>query len=142
MSPVSYHPPLRLEFGVRLRVQIAAHDVGAAHPQTAAFGHAFHRLEFVFDARQKPPRRSVARIEPGVDGDDRAAFGRPVTFQHPRAKLPRPGIGRGFLQFLRARDQHAQGAEIIRVRLARVAVEKGVGAEKNRAIQIVEAASE
>ena len=92
----------------------------------------------IFDSRQKSARGTEARIERRIDSDARAAFGRAVAFQHARAKLPRPGVGGGFLQFFRAGDEHAQGAEIVRVGLARVAVEEGVGAEKNRAIQIVE----
>ena len=92
----------------------------------------------MFHARKKTAGRTVLRCQRGADGDARPAFRRAVAFQNAHAVFLGPERRGGFLQFLRAGKQVAQAAEILRVRLAAVTVEKRVRAEQNRAVAFVE----
>ena len=128
----------RLELRVGFRVEVAAHDIGSAHEQPPALRDPFDRFEPVFDAGQELAGGAVARAHRQVGAQARAAFGGAVTFQNPHAELAHPQGGGSLLDLFRAGKQVAQGAEIVGMGLAGVAVEEGVGAEEYRAVQVVE----
>ena len=88
--------------------------------------------------RQEFSRGTVFGLHRSVEADARAAFGRSVTFEDAHAESPRPQVGGRFLDFFRAGEHVAQAAEIIRMRLARVAVEEGVRANHDGTVAVVE----
>ena len=97
-----------LEFGVGIRIQIAAHDIGAAHEEASAFEHPFHRLELVFHVGHEASGGAVVRLHRGVHTDTGAAFGGAIAFEDAHAKAAGPSVGRGFLQLFCARKEQPQ----------------------------------
>ena len=127
-----------LEGGVSVGVQIAAHDVGAAHEQAAALGDAFDRFEAEFEAGQEAADGAIFGGDGDVDAEAGRAFGGAVAFEEADAEFLRPGVRGGFLQFFGGGEQIAHGAEVVGIGLAAVAVEKSVGAEEDGAVAVIE----
>ena len=115
------------------RPQIARHHVRAAQQQPAALASIpANRLQPVLDQRQKPADRAGAEMHRRVDRDDRRAFGDAIAFEDALAEPLGPDSAGLLAHRLGAGEDIAQRIEIIRVGAARIAGEKGVGAEQDR----------
>ena len=123
---------------VRVGVEVAFHDVGAANVKTAACLDAWHGFEAVFYGGQEASCGADFGLHSGVDAEARAAFGGTVAFEDADAVFLRPCLKGGGLGFFGAGKKVAQGVKVVRMRFAGVAVEEGVGAEHNGALAVVE----
>ena len=112
----------RLERRVGVGVEVALHDVRAADEKAAGIRHAVDRLDLPLNARQQPSHGAEPVVGLGVGADRRGALGHPIRLVDAYAELARPCVGRGLLHFFRASEQVAHVAEVVRMRLARVAV--------------------
>ena len=127
----------RLERRVGVGVEVTLHHVGAADEQAAGVRHAVDRLEFPLAARQQPAHGAEPVVDLGVGAARRGALGHAVCLVDADTELARPCVGRGLLNLLRAGEQIAHAPEIVRMRLARIAVKERVGAQKHRRVGVV-----
>ena len=123
---------------VRIGVEIAFHNIGAANVKAAASFDARHRFEAAFYGGQETACGADFGLHSGVDAETRAAFSGAVAFKDADAVFLRPCLECGVLGFLGAGKEIAQGMKIVGMRFARVAVEKGVSAKHNGALAVVE----
>ncbi len=91
MSPVSYQPSSRrLQHAGTVGLEIAHHDIGAAHQQSAASVDAGHRFELVLDARHQPPDRAEFVEHRRVERQHRRRLGDAVAFENADAEFLAP----------------------------------------------------
>ena len=124
----------RLQHARLIIVVIAEHQVGTAHVQAPAVGDAVDRDHSMLDCRQHAPDRSRLVSKRRIQRQYRRAFGRAIAFHDAQAEFLEPQSGHLGIELLRAGDDVAHAVEIIRMRLARVAREKGAGAEEVGAV--------
>ena len=118
--------------------QITPHHIGPAHHQPPTARNARDRFQITFQAGQQPPDRAWLLRHRAVDRDHGAGLRDAITLQDAPPELVHIKPHRVLMQPFRAGHDIFQRIKIKRMGMAGITLEKGIGAEQDGGLKLID----